>query len=220
MTTDTTPMTADELNALRERRDTERSHKIWWQASPEEVARAYAADERDFYRANLYGANLYGANLSEADLYGADLSGANLYGANLSGADLSGANLYGANLSGADLYGADLSGANLYGANLSGADLYGADLRGADLSGANLREAKNIWSVYAPGMSSRGDLLYVVDHSTTEEARLMVRMGCWWGDMAAAKERVTSVRGADCAYLLYLNAIEQDWQRQRESETE
>jgi uncharacterized protein YjbI with pentapeptide repeats len=169
-------MTPDELKALQARRDTERRTRIWWQATPEEVARAYAAGERDFYRADLSGAVL----------------------------------------SGADLRGADLSGADLSGADLRGAVLRGAVLRGAVLSGADLRGADNIWAIYAPGMSSRGDYLYAVDHSTETEAKLMVRMGCWWGDLAAAKARVLAVKkDANCAYMLFLNAIEADWQRQR-----
>jgi hypothetical protein len=73
-----------------------------------EVIEKYQKGERDFRRANLYGANLYGANL-----YGANLERANLYGANLYGANLYGANLYGANLYGANLYGANLERANL-----------------------------------------------------------------------------------------------------------
>lgn len=82
---DTTPMTAEELTALEQRRD---NGILWWELSAEELARAYAAGMRNFRRANLYGANLRGANLY----------GANLYGANLGGANLGGANLYGANL--------------------------------------------------------------------------------------------------------------------------
>ena len=108
----------------------------------------YAAGERDFRWANLYGANLYdanltGANLSWANLSWANLTGANLYDASLRGANLSWANLYDANLSGANLSWANLTGANLYDASLYDANLSGANLSDANLSGANLRGAKN-----------------------------------------------------------------------------
>ena len=66
----------------------------------------YAAGERDFRWANLYGANLYDANLTGANLSWANLSWANLTGASLYDASLRGANLSDANLSGANLRGA------------------------------------------------------------------------------------------------------------------
>ena len=64
----------------------------------EELLTRYAAGERDF---------------SEAELYGVDLSGADLQGINLSDA-----RLFGANLSGANLKYANLDYASLYGVNL------------------------------------------------------------------------------------------------------
>mgnify|MGYP000353689045 CR=1 FL=1 len=79
--------------------------------------------------------------------------------------------------------------------------------------GAWLEGAKGLWAVYAPGMSSRGDWLYAVDHGD----RLMIRMGCWWGTLAEARERVIAAKGSDAAYLLYLAAVEADWQRQKET---
>lgn len=93
-----------------------------------ELLARYASGERDFRKADLFGANLSSANLSSTNL-----NGANLQDANLCGADLSGANLFGANLNGAILNGANLNGANLTFANLIRADLGGANLCGAVL---------------------------------------------------------------------------------------
>jgi hypothetical protein len=105
---------------------------------PSELMDRYAAGERDFRRANLWGADLSGANLRGADLREANLRLAYLREANLSGANLWGANLWGANLRGADLTGADLWRAYLWEADLNEANLTGANLRGADLTGADL----------------------------------------------------------------------------------
>ena len=55
---------------------------------------------------------------------------------------------------------------------LSRADLSRADLRGADLSGAI-----GIMCAYVPGMSSRGDYVYAIEHSDG----LRIKAGCWWG---------------------------------------
>ena len=64
----------------------------------EQLLEAYAAGERDFRGADLFGADLRSAHLNGADLRGAFLRDANLSYADLRGADLSFANLTGANL--------------------------------------------------------------------------------------------------------------------------
>ena len=151
-------------------------------------------------------ANLYRANLSCADLSGADLSGANLSGANLYGANLSCANLYRANLYRADLSGAKLSGANLYRANLSCADLYRAKLSGADLSGANLSGAKLVGERPILQIGPIGSRCAYLQSFLTD-AGVMVRAGCWYGDIAAFERRMKSEHGDNAHGREYAAAI-------------
>ena len=113
----------------------------------------------------------------------ADLGGANLGGADLGGANLRGADLGDADLGGADLRGADLGGANLYGANLRGADLYGADLRGADLRGADLIVG-----------GTRSDGYQFLVHKE-ENGELMIRAGCRYFSVVAARKHWADTRG-------------------------
>lgn len=107
-------------------------------------------------------------------------------------------------LYGAYLYGAYLEGANLYGANLEGANLYGTDLERANLEGAYLERAKAVIAAYIPGMSSRGDYLYAVQHTDT----IMVKAGCWWGTAADFRKRVNDVYGSNRHAQLYLKALD------------
>jgi len=117
----------------------------------DELLRRYAAGERDFREADLWGAGLLGADLSEANLkrtnlrkanlWGAYLRKANFWGAYLREANLKGANLKGANLSRTDLSEFDLSGFNLSKANLSGCYLIASKLLNANLNAATLTGA-------------------------------------------------------------------------------
>jgi uncharacterized protein YjbI with pentapeptide repeats len=95
-----------------------------------------------------------------------------------------GANLGGANLRGADLDGADLDGANLRGANLDGANLDGANLGGANLRGADLDGAKGVIS-FGPVPTSRR-----IGYAIAHEGRVMVLLGCWWGDLETTLLRI------------------------------
>lgn len=121
-----------------------------------------------------------------------DLSRLNLSGANLAGANLERANLENANLERADLSGANLSGARLYSATLERATLSGATLTGADL-----RRAKGIASLYIPGMSSRGDVLYAVLHDNG----VYIKTGCFWGTISEFREKVLQEKGPNHLYL-------------------
>jgi len=178
--------------------------------------------EANLHRADLSGTGLREANLCGADLRGAilhesDLSGANLREANLRGADLRGAVLYKANLSAAVLCGADLGKADLRGVVLCGADLHNAYLDGvalcrADLYGANLCQAvlggmdlygaRNVLRIGPIG--SRADELIAVRHDTG----VMVKTGCFWGDLNAFGVTVTQTYGDSRVGHLYRCAIE------------
>jgi hypothetical protein len=127
-------------------------------------------------------------SLQFANLYGANLRGANLRGANLRGANLRGADLYGADLRGANLGGANLGGANLGGADLGGADLGGADLRGADLYGADLYGANIIVG------GTRSDGYQFLMHKE-ENGELMIRAGCRYFSVVAARKHWADTRG-------------------------
>jgi len=143
---------------------------------------------------NLAGANLKDANLEDANLAGANLKGARLYGANLKGANLEGAYLK-------DAY---LEGANLEGAYLKDAYLKGANLKDAYLKGANLEGAKGIMALSIPGMSSRGDTLYIVRHVGC----LMVKFGYFYGDLEAFEQHVQDAHPSGNQGILYAGAIQ------------
>ena len=119
------------------------------------------------------------------------------------------ANLGGANLRGANLGGADLGYANLRGADLGYANLRGANLRGANLGYANLRGAQNILSI-GPG-GSRGDMLYAVKHETC----IMVKAGCFWGNLDEFKAAVAKTHADNSHaryYMAACNLIEVEFQ--------
>lgn len=96
-----------------------------------------------------------------------------------------------------DLSRLNLSGTNLAGATLSGANLENANLERADLSGADLRRAKGIASLYIPGMSSRGDVLYAVLHDNG----VYIKTGCFWGTISEFREKVLQEKGPNHLYL-------------------
>jgi len=163
---------------------------------------------------NLKGARLYGANLAGANLEGANLEGVNLKGVNLCGADLEGAYLKDANLEGVNLKDANLEGVNLKDANLAwvnldwvnlaGANLTGANLEGVNLKGVNLEGAKGIMSLSIPGMSSRGDILYVVNHAGC----LMVKFGYFYGNREEFEQHVQENYGSGKQGILYAAVIQ------------
>jgi len=140
-------------------------------------------------RANLAGEDFAGTSLEKATLKWVDLNGANLEGANLKETDLHWTNLKGANLrlvnlEGADMFYANLRLASLEGANLKGAychgtNFTGANIKGTRFDGANLKGAVGLLSLPMPGMSSRGDMLFAVNHADC----VMVQAGFFYGPL-------------------------------------
>jgi Pentapeptide repeats (8 copies) len=81
------------------------------------------------------------------------------------------------------------SGANLGSADLGGADLRGANLRGADLGGANLGGQ---WIIQGP---TRSDGYQFFLMRLKDETIPMVRAGCCWFDLVAARQHWQETRG-------------------------
>jgi hypothetical protein len=115
------------------------------------------------------------------------LNGAFLNGAFLNRAVLDGAFLDGASLNGASLNRASLDGASLNGAFLNRAFLEGASLNRAVLNRASLNGAESIVSFGPVGKERR--MGYAVDHGD----KVMVQLGCWWGDAGCAVQRIQDV---------------------------
>jgi len=156
------------------------------------------------YGANLAGANLEGANLEGVNLKGVNLAWVNLEGAYLKDANLEGVNLKDANLEGVNLKDANLAWVNLDWVNLAGANLTGANLEGVNLKGVNLEGAKGIMSLSIPGMSSRGDTLYIVRHV----GGLMVKFEYFYGDLEEFEQHVQENYGSGKQAKLYAAVIQ------------
>lgn len=76
-------------------------------------------------------------------------------------------------------------------------DLSRLNLAGATLTGADLAGAAGIAALYVPGMSSRGDYLYAVQH----DCCVMLTAGCFWGTLEEFIQRVSEKRGAEHTYI-------------------
>ncbi len=102
----------------------------------------------------------------------------------LSNKNLSHAILTESAMSGARFDGSDLTGAVLYHVDASGANFTGTILNCTNLSGAHLFGCEGIVQFGpCPGIGRIG---YAVDHSD----RIMVRLGCWWGDLDSTIARL------------------------------
>lgn len=128
------PLPADDLDALRRRRDE-------GETLPAPSQPLALAGQR-LLRADLAGLDLSRCDFTGSDLSGADLTGSQLVHARLDGAVLHGTKLERAELLGASLRGAELTEAHCERAGLGGSDLSGARLLNAHLDGATLTKAK------------------------------------------------------------------------------
>lgn len=118
-----------------------------------------------------------------------------------------------ARISQCDFRGVILSSATIRGSHFYCCDFTGANLSGAEISMNAFWHCNGIASLYVPGMSSRGECLYVVKNNPTE---FMVKAGCFWGTSEEFIERVHEEKGKHSAYEIMLTALIQAWDREDE----
>lgn len=88
---------------------------------------------------------------------------------------------------------ADLSFTKFEGMVLSYCDFTDADLNAFDHINTTIWAPTGLLVVYAPGMSGRDDYLYAVDHRPSK-GTIMIKAGCFWGNIDQFEGRVKGQR--------------------------
>ena len=101
----------------------------------------------------------------------------------------------------ASFSGSNFSKTNLSESDFSRSNFFGANLYATTLQGAILRGAKSIIR-FGP-VGNYGRTGYAVDHGN----KIMVQLGCFWGDELTATEEITKKYGPDSSYLAIVNAV-------------